>query len=99
MCFARYLAKQAVKAQLQAAGMKPAHTDARIIAAKANAYLDRYRDELLAQATMTIDSVPSLRKMAEAEARSRCSNIRTNGQARKPWPAAVSVVHNSCPER
>jgi hypothetical protein len=68
MCHARYMARKAVKAQLQAAGYKVSHIEARIIAAQANAYLDQHRDELLAQAAMTIDSVPGLRKMAEAEA-------------------------------
>jgi hypothetical protein len=76
MCFARYLARRAVKRQMQAAGLKPSHVDARVIHMKANAYLDRYRDELLAQATMTIDSVPSLRKLAEQEAKARRRTVR-----------------------
>ena len=71
MCHARYLARKAVKAQLQAAGFKISHVEARVIHAKANAYLDQYRDELIAEATMTIDSAPGLRELAEAEARRR----------------------------
>jgi hypothetical protein len=76
LCFARFLARRAVKAQLQAAGCKVSHVDAREIHTKANAYLDRYRDELLAQAMMTIDSVPSLRKLAEQEAKARRRTVR-----------------------
>ena len=76
MCHARYLARKAIKAQLQAAGLKPAHIDARIINAKADAYLDQHRDALVAQATMTIDAVPSLRKLAEQEARRRRRTVR-----------------------
>jgi hypothetical protein len=76
MCHARYLARKAVKAQLQSAGLKVSQVKAAIIHTKANDYLDRHRDELLAQATITIDSVPALRKMAEQEARSRKRTVR-----------------------
>jgi hypothetical protein len=76
MCFARYLARRAVKQQMQSAGLKPSHVDARIIHMKANAYLDQYRDDLIAQATMTIDTVPGLRKLAEAETRRRSRTVR-----------------------
>jgi hypothetical protein len=76
MCHARYLARKAVKAQLQAAGHKVSHVEARVIAMKANAYLDQHRDELIAEATMTIDSVPELRKLAEQEARRRRRTVR-----------------------
>jgi hypothetical protein len=61
---------------MQAAGQKVSQVKACTIAAQANVYLDRYRDELLAQATMTIDSVPALRKLAEQEARSRRRTVR-----------------------
>jgi hypothetical protein len=74
MCHARWIARKAVKAQMQAAGHKVSHIEARIIAAKANAYLDQHRDALLAEAAMAIDSTPSLRKMAEAEAKRRQAN-------------------------
>jgi hypothetical protein len=82
MCHARYLARKAVKARMQAAGWKISHIEMRIITAAANAYLDQHRDDLLAEAAMRIDSVPSLRKMAEAEAkqRRRSSNIRRSAQ-------------------
>jgi hypothetical protein len=76
MCFARHLARKAIKAQLQAAGHKVSHVDARVIAVKANAYLDQHRDELIAQATMTIDGSPELRKLAEKEARQRAKTVR-----------------------
>jgi hypothetical protein len=76
MCFARYLARKAVKAQLQAAGYKVSYVEARIIAVQANAYLDQHRDALLAEAAMTIDRSPELRKMAEKEARQRAKTVR-----------------------
>ena len=56
MCHARYLARKAVKQQMQAAGFKISHVEARVIHMKAHAYLDRHRDELVAEATVTIDS-------------------------------------------
>ena len=76
MCHARYLARKAVKAQLQSAGYKVSQVKACTIAAQANDYLDRHRDELMAEAVMTIDSVPALRKIAEQEARSRRRTVR-----------------------
>ena len=76
MSHVRYLARKAVKAQLQSAGLKVSQVRAAIIHTKANAYLDHHRDELLAQAVMTIDSVPALRKMAEQEAQSRRRTVR-----------------------
>jgi hypothetical protein len=76
MCYARYLARRAIKAQLQAAGHKVSHTDARIIHARADAHLDQHRDALLAEAAMVIDSIPSLRKIAEQEARKRRRTVR-----------------------
>jgi hypothetical protein len=101
MCHARYLARKAVKAQLQAAGYMVSQIEPSVIAAKANAYLDQHRDDLLAQAAMTIDSVPGLRKLAvqEAKERSRRPQVTTIGHRQRPWPASVSVVHNSGPER
>jgi hypothetical protein len=88
MCFARHLARKAVKAQLQAQGHKVSHVDARVIAMKANAYLDQHRDELIAEATMTIDSVPELRKLAEAEARRRRKAYQiTPPKSARPTPA------------
>ena len=67
---------------MQSAGLKVSQVKACTIAQKANDYLDRHRDELLAQAVMTIDAVPSLRKLAEAEAQQRrhSANIRTAAQ-------------------
>jgi hypothetical protein len=88
LCHARFLARKAVKAQMQAAGYKVSHIEARVINVKAIAYLDQYREALLAEAAMTIDAVPGLRKIAEQEA-----------HRHTPWPAAVSVVHNSRPAR
>ena len=76
ICHARYLARKAIKAQLQAAGYKVRHIEARIINAKADAYLDQHRDDLIAQATMTIDSVPGLRKLAEQEVKERRRTVR-----------------------
>jgi hypothetical protein len=76
MCHARYLARKAVKQQMQAAGLKVSHIEARIIHAQANAYLDQHRDALLAEATMAIDGSPELRKMAEKEARQRAKTVR-----------------------
>jgi hypothetical protein len=76
MCHARYLARKAVKQQMQAEGYKVSHIEPRFIAVRANDYLDRYRDDLIAQATMTIDAVPSLRKIAEQEARKRRRTVR-----------------------
>ena len=38
MCHARYLARKAAKQQMQAAGLKVSHIEARIIHAQANAY-------------------------------------------------------------
>jgi hypothetical protein len=81
MCHARHLARKAVKARRQAEGWKISHIEARVINAQANAYLDQHRDDLLAEAAMRIDSVPGLRKLAEAEAKRRSrSNIRTSAQ-------------------
>jgi hypothetical protein len=71
MCHARYLARKAVKAQMQAAGYKVSHIEARIINMKADAYLDQHRDALLAEAIETIATVPALRKIAEQEAKRR----------------------------
>jgi hypothetical protein len=76
MCHARYLARKAVKAQFQAAGWKLSHIDARVINMKANEYLDQHRDDLIAEAAMTIDRVPELRKLAEAEAKRRARAIQ-----------------------
>jgi hypothetical protein len=76
MCFARYLAKRVVKQRMQSAGLKTAHIEVRIIAAAADDYLAQHRDDLIAQAAMTIDSVPSLRKLAEQEARKRRRTVR-----------------------
>jgi hypothetical protein len=76
MCHARHLARKVVKAQMQAAGLKLSHVDARIITAQANAYLDQHRDNLLAEAAMTIDRVPGLRELAEAEAKRRRRTVR-----------------------
>jgi hypothetical protein len=76
MCHARYLARKAVKAQLQAAGLKLSHIDARVIAMKANAYLDQNLDDLIAEAAMTIDRWPELRKLAEQEAKRRRRTVR-----------------------
>ena len=61
---------------MQSAGLKVSQVKACTIAQKANDYLDANRDELLAEAVMTIDSVPSLRKMAEQEAQSRRRTVR-----------------------
>jgi hypothetical protein len=83
ICHARYLARKAVKAQLQAAGLKVSQVKACTIAQKADAYFDQHRDALIAEATMTIDSVPGLRKIAEQEVRRRRANIRTSAQQAK----------------
>jgi hypothetical protein len=101
MAAVRYLARKAVKQELQAQGLKLSHIELRVIVAQAHDYVEQHRETLVVEAKRMIARSPELRKLAEqeAKARSRCSNIRTNGQARKPWPAAVSVVHNSCPER
>jgi hypothetical protein len=71
MCFARFLSRRVVKQRLQAQGHKLSQIEARIIAAQANVYLNQHRDALLAEAAMTIDRSPELRKMAEAEAKRR----------------------------
>jgi hypothetical protein len=86
---------------MQAAGIKTNHIEVRIVTAAADDYLAQHRDDLIAQAAMTIDSVPSLRKLAEQEAkrRRRSPQVTTNGHRHTPWPAAVSVVHNSRPEK
>ena len=76
MCHARHLAKKAVQAQMQAAGLKLSQVEAHIIAAAANAYLDQHLDDLIAEATMTIDRVPELRKLAEQEAKRRRRTVR-----------------------
>jgi hypothetical protein len=97
---ARLAAVKAVKQQMRNAGLKPVHVKHAVIVAAANAYLDQHREELLAEAAETIDRWPPFRKMAEQEAkRRRRPQVRTNGHQHRPWPAAVSVVHNSRPER
>jgi hypothetical protein len=99
MVMARFLAIKAVKRQLQAAGYRTSHVEMRVIAAQANAFVAQHREELLLEATEFIARVPGLQKMSDAEERRRSPQLRTIGQARKPWPAGVSDVHNSRPER
>ena len=98
---ARLAARKAVKQQMKDAGLKPVHIQHAVIVTAANAYLDQHREELLEEAAETIDRWPPLRKMAEQEAkrRRRSPQVTTNGHRLRPWPAAVSVVHNSGPER
>ena len=92
MCHARYLARKAVKAQMQSAGLKVSQVKAAIIQVKANAYLDRHRDDLIAQAVMTIDSVPALRKLAEQETKQRTRAIqKTSPQQRAKTPAVTTI--------
>jgi hypothetical protein len=97
MCHARYLARKAIKAQLQAAGYKVSHVDARIINVKADAYLDQYRDALIAQATMTIDSVPGLRKLAEQEAQRRAKAIQKTSLQQRAKSSTVTGIPRALP--
>jgi hypothetical protein len=76
MCHARYLVSRAIKAQMQAAGYKVSHIEARIINVKADDFLRDHRDALLAEAVETIARVPGLRKIAEQEAKARRQTVR-----------------------
>ena len=81
---ARLAARKAVKQQMKDAGLKPAWIEHAVVVAAANDYLDKHWNELLAEATETIDRWPPFRKLAEAEAkRRRRSNIRTAAQQAK----------------
>jgi hypothetical protein len=90
MAMVRYLARKAVKRQLQAAGLKVSHVEMRVIAAQANEYVAQHRERLLIEATEFIARSPGLRKMAEAEERRRSRpQVTTNGHRHRPWPASA----------
>jgi hypothetical protein len=97
MCFARYLAKRAVKARMQAAGIKTAHIEVKIVTAAADAYLDQHRAELLAEAAMTIDSVPGLRKLAEAEAKRRAKVVQKTSLQQQAKSSTATKVPRALP--
>jgi hypothetical protein len=83
MCVARFLARKAVKQRLQAQGFKLSQIEARLIVAQVNSYVDQHRETLVVEAMRMIARSPEFRKMAEAEARRRRSNIRTSAQQAK----------------
>ena len=97
ICHARYLARKAIKAQLQAAGFKVSQVKACIINVKADAYLDQHRDELIAQATMTIDSVPGLRKLAEQEVKERAKTIQKTPLQQAANNSTVTTIPRALP--
>ena len=96
----RLAAMKAVKQRMKDAGLKPVHVKHDVLLIVAEAYLDLHRDQLLEEAAEFIARSPELRKLAEAEAkRRRRPKVSTNGHRHTPWPAAVSDVHNSRPEK
>ena len=76
MTIARYLARNAVKQDLQAQGVKLSQVRHCIIIQEANRYVDQYRDELVVEARRMIARSPELRKMAEQEAKRRRRTVR-----------------------
>ena len=73
---ARFAAMKAVKQRLRDQGLRPVHIEHKVIRAAADAYLDQYWNELLEEATETIDRWPPFRKLAEAEAKRRAKAIQ-----------------------
>lgn len=76
MGVARFKAIKAIKREMQAAGLKPTHTEMRVITKAANEYLAQHRDELIAEAAQTIARWPGLRKIAEQGAHRRRRTVR-----------------------
>ena len=75
MCFVRFLARKAIKRQLQAAGLKVSHIQTRVICEQANKYVSDH-PELIDEAIARIGSNSELRKIAEAEIRRRRRTVR-----------------------
>jgi hypothetical protein len=86
MGVAKFAAVKAVKQQLRDQGLRPVHIERAVIVTAANAYLDKHRDELLAEATETVRNFAGFRTLAEREARERRRNQRDRDSANNSKP-------------
>jgi hypothetical protein len=88
-CMARYLARNAVKRQMQAAGLKIHCVEMRKITAAANAYVQEHREELIEEAAAKIATWPGLRKLADRKPRPygkcHCNKRPKDQQQRRDW--------------
>jgi hypothetical protein len=57
MTLARYYAKQAVKAQWRAQGLKPQHIEASTLNQAANVYLSQHQEELIERACASLVTI------------------------------------------
>jgi hypothetical protein len=71
MAHVRYLARKAIRKQMQAQGLKLSAVEYKTIVNAAHDYVRDHRDELVAEAIQAVRSVPELRTLAEREARQR----------------------------
>ena len=75
MTVAKLAAIKAIKCEMQAHGLKPAHIERSIIVSAASIYLNDH-PQLIEQAAETVRKVPQLRTLAEREERRRKGNRR-----------------------
>ena len=68
-----------------------------MIRAAADAYLDQYWNELLEEATETIDRWPPFRKLAEAEAKQRAKAIQKTSLQQQANSSTVTRIPRALP--
>jgi hypothetical protein len=76
MAAVRYLARKAIKQQMQAQGLKLSHVEVKLIVAQAHDYAELHRETLVVEAMRMIARSPELRKLAEQEAKRRMRTVR-----------------------
>jgi hypothetical protein len=85
LTLARYLATKAIKAEMRARGLRPCSIEPAEINRAAAVYLHEH-PELIERAAQRVATVPSLRELAEREARDRArrAKLSTDAKAAKP---------------